>query len=138
MSNDKIWTTTPASGSPEQKEYIESAANGFERLLGNDIVGARAIFSANKTSAAHGVGLGITAFLQAALGLESGELSSALDVLVNSEAAAQAAASSRQASYKTVYPNGTEYSVRSWELTARHERRAYDIVIVAPRAAACT
>lgn len=103
----------PLPTSPTQVDLFIHATTGFNRLLDNDVEGAQATFALAPNSAAHNVGIGITSFLQAALGMEDAELSSALDVLVKAEERAQAEAT-LQAKVKetTVYPKGLEYKVR--------------------------
>lgn len=112
--------TAPASGSTEQVEYILDATKGFDLLLDDSVEAARSHFKSQGTSAAHGVGLGITSFLCAALSQEDSGLSEALDVLVKAETAAAAAGSSTSSgkTFKTVYPPGTEYKV----MNSKHKR----------------
>jgi hypothetical protein len=98
---------------PTQVELIEDATRGFDLLLNNDLEGGKAVFLSNPGSPAHGVGLGITAFLQAALGQEDAELFGALDVLVKAEGISSAQAGAKRGKHEpaTVYPAGTEYKV---------------------------
>jgi len=52
-----------------EADFLRNATNGFNKLFENDIVGARAIFN-GRNDPFHQLGLGICAFLEAALGME--------------------------------------------------------------------
>lgn len=47
------------------------ATHGFDKIFSNDLVGARELFQAGD-SPFHALGLGVCAFLEAALGMEVG------------------------------------------------------------------
>lgn len=98
-----------ASNQAEQVALIKEATRGIEKLLNNDLQGAQELLRSRPESAGHGVGLGISCFLQAALGQEDNELAQALDVLVKAEAIATA--QSAKKGEKGVYPAGLEYKV---------------------------
>jgi hypothetical protein len=94
-------------------ELIVDATRGFELLLGDDFEGGKAVFLSKPDSPAHGAGVGISAFLQAALGREDAELHGALVALVQSEAISSAKVAVRRGKgeAETIYPAGTEYKV---------------------------
>jgi len=52
-----------------EADFLTSATNGFNKLFENDIVGARVLFN-GRDDPFHQLGLGICAFLEAALGME--------------------------------------------------------------------
>lgn len=102
------------SSTESQVALIRSATLAFDLLLNNDLPNARSQFLAHPDSAAHGVGLGITAFLQAALGQEDAELATALEALLKAEAQATAAEKAAKGGKgKGVYPAGLEYKASS-------------------------
>lgn len=58
-----------ASSYEETAAWLHSATSGFDHVFSNDIVQARKVLSAEDTPF-HSMGLGICAFLEAALGME--------------------------------------------------------------------
>lgn len=100
------------SSGPTQLELLEEATSGFDALLNNDLPTANRILSSQSESPFHLLGLGLTAFLAAALGQEDTELFGALAILSKAEAAATLGISKRgKGEPTTVYPAGTEYRV---------------------------
>jgi hypothetical protein len=63
MSEAKLGCEHPNS------ELLQSATKGFDHLFSNDIVSARELFK-KKDDPFHMMGLGVCAFLEAALGME--------------------------------------------------------------------
>jgi hypothetical protein len=74
---------------------LASANAGFDHLFANDIARARAAFSPPPSSLSespfHVLGLGVCAFLAAALGMESGLMPETMSLLAASEAGAKRA-----------------------------------------------
>ncbi|ORY89442.1 mitochondrial outer membrane protein IML2 [Leucosporidium creatinivorum] len=99
------------SNSPDQLAQIREATLGIEKLLDNDLQGAQELLRARPDSPGHGVGLGISCFLQAALGQEDNELAKALEVLVKAEGIAAAQSTSARKGEKSVFPPGLEYKI---------------------------
>lgn len=107
-----VHLSTMASNSADQIALIQDATIAIEDLLNNSLQSAQERLRAHAgDSPGHGVGLGISCFLQAALGQEDNELAQALDVLVKAEAIATA--QSAKKGEKGVFPAGLEYKV-SW------------------------
>jgi len=52
-----------------EADFLRNATNGFSKLFENDIVNARALFN-GRNDPFHQLGLGVCAFLEAALGME--------------------------------------------------------------------
>lgn len=105
------------SGQATLLDLVQDATSGFDKLLNNDLAGAKATFEARPESVPHSVGAGISTFLQAALGQEDTELYGALDVLVKAEAQAATQAASKRGTGasgqgSTAYAPGLEYKVR--------------------------
>lgn len=61
-----------------QNELILDSSRGFIALLNNDLELANEVFSSRPASPFHGLGLGLTEFLKAALGQEDDLLYGAL------------------------------------------------------------
>ncbi|EMD38154.1 hypothetical protein CERSUDRAFT_113305 [Gelatoporia subvermispora B] len=101
MSSEGDWT----------QQNLSSASEGFDHLFSNDLVKARETFS-NSDSPFHALGLGVCAFLEAALGMETGLMAEASRCLALSEAGAKKQLkSSKSVKPNTQFPPGTE-----WEL----------------------
>lgn len=62
----------PASVTPSPEFLLRSATQGFDHLFANDINAAKNAFESADDSPFHLLGLGVVAFLQAALGMEVG------------------------------------------------------------------
>ncbi|KZT19316.1 hypothetical protein NEOLEDRAFT_1142229 [Neolentinus lepideus HHB14362 ss-1] len=77
-----------ALSSEEEVAHLEEATKGFDLLFANEIDQARKTFSA-KESPFHALGLGICAFLEAALGMETNLMSEASRCLTLSESGAK-------------------------------------------------
>jgi len=52
-----------------EADFLRNATNGFNKLFENDIVNARVLFN-GRNDPFHQLGLGVCAFLEAALGME--------------------------------------------------------------------
>ncbi|OCH93858.1 hypothetical protein OBBRIDRAFT_789896 [Obba rivulosa] len=93
------------------QQNLRSASEGFDHLFSNDLANARETFS-NRDSPFHALGLGVCAFLEAALGMETGLMAEASRCLALSEAGAKKQLkASKYAQQTTQFPPGTE-----WEL----------------------
>lgn len=68
-----------------EADFLTSATNGFNKLFENDIVGARVLFN-GRDDPFHQLGLGICAFLEAALGMEAHVIEEANRCLALAEA----------------------------------------------------
>ncbi|TFK46699.1 hypothetical protein OE88DRAFT_1714935 [Heliocybe sulcata] len=100
-----------ALSAQEEAAHLEEASKGFDFLFANDIVQARETFAAKETPF-HALGLGVCAFLEAALGMETNLMAEASRCLAISEAGAKKqikAAKTSSASGR--FPPGLE-----WEL----------------------
>lgn len=58
----------PTASEQTAADLVEATA-GFDKIFSNDLVGARELFEA-RDSPFHALGLGVCAFLEAALGME--------------------------------------------------------------------
>ncbi|KZT71236.1 hypothetical protein DAEQUDRAFT_763848 [Daedalea quercina L-15889] len=96
----------------DAQKQLTDATCGFDELFQNELDNARKIF-ADSDSPFHQLGLGVCAFLEAALGMETGLLVEAQRCLSLSEAGSkkQLKASKYYAKPTTKFPSGTE-----WEL----------------------
>ncbi|KAI5480790.1 mitochondrial outer membrane protein IML2 [Pseudohyphozyma bogoriensis] len=103
----------PPLAQPPQAELLMQATEGFDCLLNNDLPGARAKLAANPDSPFHLVGVGISAFLAAALGQEDSELAGALTVLSKAQSVASAQEKAKRPKNEpaTAFPAGTEYKL---------------------------
>ncbi|KAJ7184840.1 hypothetical protein C8R46DRAFT_882832 [Mycena filopes] len=109
-------TTAPAT--PGSTAAALAAANrGFDHLFANEIGLARGVFSgiadgAEEVSPFHLLGLGVCAFLEAALGMESGLMGEAGKLLTASEAGARKAGGEvRRDDGGGRFTPGTEYEI---------------------------
>ena len=59
-----------AAPADDTAAHLRSASRGFDHIFSNEIVAARAVFDSTKDSSFHALGLGVCAFLEAALGME--------------------------------------------------------------------
>ncbi|KAK7036209.1 mitochondrial outer membrane protein [Favolaschia claudopus] len=84
-------TATPAPAPSPTASALLSANAGFAHLFSNHISAARDAFAADPASPFHLLGLGVCAFLEAALGMESGLMGEASRLLAASEAGAKRA-----------------------------------------------
>ncbi|GJE87054.1 mitochondrial outer membrane protein [Phanerochaete sordida] len=90
---------------------LREATSGFDALFSNDIDNAREIFKATN-SPFHLLGAGVCAFLEAALGMESGLMAEATKLLGDADAgASKGLSAAKRAPSATRFPAGTE-----WEL----------------------
>ncbi|PSR77603.1 hypothetical protein PHLCEN_2v7793 [Hermanssonia centrifuga] len=95
----------------ETATELQSATTGFDALFANDIVLAREIFSSTD-SPFHILGAGVCAFLEAALGMESGLMAQATQLLAEADSRAKKQLKIAKATKSsTRFPAGTE-----WEL----------------------
>ncbi|RPD66519.1 hypothetical protein L226DRAFT_557573 [Lentinus tigrinus ALCF2SS1-7] len=90
---------------------LRAASAGFDALFANDLQKARETFAASD-SPFHAMGNGVCAFLEAALGMETGLMAEASHLLALSEAGAKKQLKlAKSSSQTTQFPPGTE-----WEL----------------------
>ncbi|KAL7283695.1 hypothetical protein ACG7TL_003131 [Trametes sanguinea] len=96
----------------ETAAQLRAATTGFDHLFANDLEKARQVF-ASADSPFHSLGLGVCAFLEAALGMETGLMADASRLLALAEAGAKKQLKLAKASTtkNTQFPPGTE-----WEL----------------------
>ncbi|PCH37913.1 hypothetical protein WOLCODRAFT_135919 [Wolfiporia cocos MD-104 SS10] len=100
-----------SQGEDEPQKHLRSATQGFDYLFQNELQKARDAF-AEGDSPFHQLGSGACAFLEAALGMETGLLVEAQRCLALSEAGSKKQAkASKSAKPTTQFPPGTE-----WEL----------------------
>ncbi|KAL6298596.1 hypothetical protein BKA93DRAFT_830556 [Sparassis latifolia] len=100
-----------STNSDETLKHLRDASIGFDHLFSNDLEKAREIF-ATGSSPFHALGLGVCAFLEAALGMETGLLVEAARCLALSEAGSKKQfKSSKGSGSNTQFPPGIE-----WEL----------------------
>ncbi|KAJ6613668.1 outer membrane protein Iml2/Tetratricopeptide repeat protein 39 [Mycena sp. CBHHK59/15] len=109
-----------ASPSPSSTAAALAAANaGFDELFANQIGAARTVFAAppHTDSPFHLLGLGVCAFLEAALGMETGLMAEATRLLTSSEAGARRAAKeAAKANGKGAAKGGRFASGLEWEI----------------------
>ncbi|KAL0946369.1 hypothetical protein HGRIS_012600 [Hohenbuehelia grisea] len=89
---------------------LANASQGFDHLFSNDITGARKVFAADATPF-HLLGLGICAFLEAALGMEAGLMGEASRCLALSEAEAKKQSKSVKPNPNSRFPPGLEWEI---------------------------
>ncbi|KAG1756842.1 outer membrane protein Iml2/Tetratricopeptide repeat protein 39 [Suillus paluster] len=77
-----------APSTPSAEYLLRSATQGFDHLFANDIDAAQKAFESEDTPF-HLLGLGVVAFMQAALGMETGLMDEATRCLTASEAGAK-------------------------------------------------
>ncbi|KAI0672830.1 outer membrane protein Iml2/Tetratricopeptide repeat protein 39 [Trametes maxima] len=100
-------TATPSNTAAE----LRAATVGFDGLFANELEQARETFASGE-SPFHSLGLGVCAFLEAALGMETGLMAEASRLLALAEAGAKKQLKFAKSSDKaTQFPPGTE-----WEL----------------------
>ncbi|EDQ98216.1 uncharacterized protein LACBIDRAFT_307909 [Laccaria bicolor S238N-H82] len=105
-------TTTAMSGHlvHPNAELLQSATKGFNLLFSNNLVGARQDFAANEDPF-HILGQGVCAFLEAALGMESGLMAEASRMLALSEAGTRKQMKAPKKKYNTRFPQGLEWEI---------------------------
>ena len=59
-----------AAPADDTAALLRAATRGFDHIFSNEILAARAVFDSTNDSAFHALGLGVCAFLEAALGME--------------------------------------------------------------------
>ncbi|PPQ82140.1 hypothetical protein CVT25_015147 [Psilocybe cyanescens] len=94
-------------------ELLQSATKGFDYLFSNDIVSARQHFE-RRDDPFHLMGLGVCAFLEAALGMETGLMTEASKCLSMSEAGARKqmrVPKPRDMSYESKFSYGLEWEI---------------------------
>ncbi|KAI0373047.1 hypothetical protein BV20DRAFT_1050450 [Pilatotrama ljubarskyi] len=100
-----------AASPQDTAAQLRAATTGFDWLFANELEKARETF-ANGVSPFHSLGLGVCAFLEAALGMETGLMTEASRLLALAEAGAKKQLKLAKSSDKTTqFPPGTE-----WEL----------------------
>ncbi|OBZ65787.1 Mitochondrial outer membrane protein IML2 [Grifola frondosa] len=108
--------------------HLRSATEGFDWLFSNELNKARDTFT-NGDSPFHALGLGVCAFLEAALGMETGLMAEASRLLALSEAGARKHMKLAKTSSKsTQFPPGTE-----WELLHSDARVIHGILAMSLR-----
>lgn len=106
-------------GLAEQQEQLLQAENGINHLLNDDLPEAQRVLAAQKDSPYALAGLGICAFLTAAIGLEDDRLSHSMETLGAAERAARkhkAVAAQEPGQWWT--QTGLEYEVLLGDVTA--------------------
>ncbi|KAF5323690.1 hypothetical protein D9619_012884 [Psilocybe cf. subviscida] len=104
----------PANTHPNAA-LLQSATRGFDFLFSNDIASARAHFQAHDDPF-HLMGLGVCAFLDAALGMETGLMTEASRCLALSEAGTRkymrmSKPKSGTGGYQGRFPHGLEWEI---------------------------
>ncbi|KAJ6453252.1 hypothetical protein C8R47DRAFT_249056 [Mycena vitilis] len=101
-SASPVPSPAPALPTDPTARALASANAGFDHLFANDIAAARRVFSSEDEpqSPFHLLGLGVCAFLEAALGMESGLMGEAARLLQLSEAGAKKAVADAKAGAK--------------------------------------
>lgn len=94
-----------------QLDLLASASIGFDHLFNNELDQAIVILSSITNSPFHQVGLGLTKFLEAALGLEDEDLYSALNILIKGEQIALNQPKRSSKSIPALFGDGNEYKV---------------------------
>ncbi|KAL5513993.1 hypothetical protein ACEPAG_2754 [Sanghuangporus baumii] len=91
---------------------LVSATEGFDHLFSNRLPEARTQFSSNN-SPFHKLGLGVSAFMEAALGMETGLMGEAARALADSEAGAKKGSKNTKSANggKSSFPPGVEYEI---------------------------
>ncbi|KAH9484607.1 Inclusion body clearance protein IML2 [Psilocybe cubensis] len=115
-------------------ELLQSATKGFDYLFSNDIVSARQHFE-RRDDPFHLMGLGVCAFLEAALGMETGLMTEASRCLSLSEAGARKqmrVPKPRDMSYESKFSYGLEWEILNADaivlLGLTHALRLYKTV----------
>ncbi|KAJ7081147.1 hypothetical protein B0H15DRAFT_940506 [Mycena belliarum] len=113
-------TAIPPAPSPSSQPALSptaaalaSANAGFDALFANEIGTARAAFRADSTPF-HLLGLGVVAFLEAALGMESGLMGEAAKLLAASEAGARRAAADAKKASASANANANGTNANGW------------------------
>jgi hypothetical protein len=95
--------------------FLASANAGFDHLFANNIAQARMAFASPPSSSPgspfHLLGLGVCAFLEAALGMESGLMAEAARLLAASEAGAKRAVADAKARKGAVTSNSNNNGI---------------------------
>ncbi|KAG2063541.1 hypothetical protein BDR04DRAFT_1146273 [Suillus decipiens] len=100
------------ASTPSAEDLLRSAAQGFDHLFANDIDAAQKAFKSAKDAPFHALGLGVVAFLQAALGMETGLMEEATRCLTVSEVGARKQARAAKSSPSTHrFDAGLEWEV---------------------------
>ncbi|KDR84675.1 hypothetical protein GALMADRAFT_56095 [Galerina marginata CBS 339.88] len=95
-------------------ELLQSASKGFDFLFSNDIASARQHFQKHHDDPFHLMGLGVCAFLEAALGMETGLMAEATRCLSLSEAGTRKQTRTlkpRDMSYNSRFSYGLEWEI---------------------------
>jgi hypothetical protein len=104
-------TEHPESPSDTTTSQLISATKGFDHLFANDIAPAREIFTERDTPFSQ-LGLGVCAFLEAALSMESEKVAEASRCLTLSEAGAKKQMKlTKGAKSVTRFPAGLEWEI---------------------------
>ncbi|KAH7923486.1 hypothetical protein BV22DRAFT_1196685 [Leucogyrophana mollusca] len=98
--------------SRETELQLRAASEGFDFLFSNDLSSAKEAFQAQPDSPFHLLGLGVCAFLQAALGMETGLMTEATRCLTLSEAGARKQMkAAKSAASSTRFQAGLEWEI---------------------------
>lgn len=89
---------------------LASASSGFDHLFSNEISSAKTAFASDSNSPFHLIGLGVCAFLEAALGMETAQMTEASRLLALAETgsknAVKAAAKQTKSKASAAFPPG--------------------------------
>ncbi|EAU84983.2 hypothetical protein CC1G_04079 [Coprinopsis cinerea okayama7 len=91
-------------------EMLASATKGFDYLFANDIVGSREHFN-SKDDPFHLMGAGVIAFLEAALGMETNQVTEASRCLALSETGTRKQMKAPKAKTHSRFPAGLEWDI---------------------------
>ncbi|ETW86282.1 hypothetical protein HETIRDRAFT_471663 [Heterobasidion irregulare TC 32-1] len=101
-----------AAPADDTAALLRTATRGFDHIFSNEILAARAVFDSTNDSAFHALGLGVCAFLEAALGMEVSLVAEANRLLALAEAGAKKQAKATKASRSGArFPPGIEYEL---------------------------
>ncbi|TCD67048.1 hypothetical protein EIP91_000610 [Steccherinum ochraceum] len=104
----------------ETTANLRDASTGFDHLFANDLEKAREVFTAT-SSPFHMIGMGICAFLEAALGMEEGMVADAAKQLAASENTIKAQLKAvRSSKSSTRFPAGTEFELLNSDAVILH------------------
>ncbi|KAH6902081.1 mitochondrial outer membrane protein IML2 [Coprinopsis sp. MPI-PUGE-AT-0042] len=92
-------------------EMLASATKGFDLLFSNDIVGSRDHFGSMPDDPFHLMGSGVCAFLEAALGMETNQMTEASRCLALSETGARKQMKAPKAKAHSRFPVGLEWEI---------------------------
>ncbi|PFH46707.1 hypothetical protein AMATHDRAFT_69254 [Amanita thiersii Skay4041] len=109
-SDTKLEQGTDTTTTNVELAKLKSATKGFDYVFSNDIASAREVFEGNDDSF-HLLGLGVCAFLEAALGMESAVMEDAATSLAAAEAGAKKQLKQAKSCSTTRFPPGLEWEI---------------------------